>query len=225
MSAIQAADTKKGLIHRRSDIRCYGHDPAKNKTKPCTGCACIKSGKQCNASSCRCKGGKSCKNPLKSLDLVALFGQGPVAVHPCFTTWVAGQSKATLERTNVQSLFDVLFEKELLDEEDNYFVFLDSWPDRFTEPYLEWRAKWARLRPSERDGGAGLALKQELLRWGLTARDRQSIFFSFCREEGWSWTEDEWHCLTCGECMEATHYTLGGNSCRHFPAPPIIRYY
>lgn len=217
ISSMEARETQKELIHRRSAASEY-YFSSRPKTKPCIGCACIKSGKQCDASSCRCKGGKTCKNPLKNLDLVALFGQDPVAVHPCFTTWVSRQNKATLERTNVHSLFNVLF------EEDNYFFWLDSFHPYANEPYLEWRAKWDRLCASERDGAAGLALKQELLRWGLTVRDLQSIYFSFCREDGWVWTESEWHCRVCGECMEASHYTVGGNSCIHFPAPRIIMY-
>lgn len=217
-SSLSTAPPKKDLIHQRSTASWYRLGSPKTKVKPCTGCACIKSGKQCDASSCRCKAGGACRNPLKKLDLVALFGQDPVAVHPCFTTWIKGQDKATLARTNVQSLFDVLF------EEDNYFFFFDNWHHCLTEPYLEWRAKWDGLSASERDGGAGLALKQEMLRWGLTVRDRQSAYFSFCREEGWVRTEFEWHCLVCGECMEANHYTLGGCSCIHFPAPRIVKY-
>lgn len=218
-SSVQTTDTQKELIHQRSVASWYyGHGSSKTKTKPCIGCACIKSGKQCDASSCRCKGGAACKNPLKNLDLVALFGQDSVAVHPCFTTWVSRQDKATLDRTNVHSLFDVLF------EEDTYNFTLDDIYPYVNEPYLEWRAKWDRLCASERDGGAGLVLKQELLRWGLTARDHQSAYFSFCREDGWVQSELEWHCRICGECMEATHYTLGGCSCIHFPAPGTIMY-
>lgn len=211
---MQTANIQKEPIHRRSDLRySYGRSSTKTKTKACVGCACSRAGKQCNASSCRCKGGAACKNPLKDLDLVAIFGQGPVALHPCFMTWIVRQTKANLERFNVQSLFDVLFEDTWM---------LDSQHSRLNEPYLEWKTKWNSLRASEASGGAGLVLKQELLRWGLTARNLQSIYFSFCREDGWVQTEDEWHCRICGECMEATHYTQGGLSCFHFPAPEIV---
>lgn len=211
---MQTADIQKEPIHRRSDLRHYGPSSFKKpKTKACVGCACSKSGKQCDASSCRCQGGKACKNPLKDLDLVAIFGQGPVALHPCFMTWIVRQSNAELERVNTQSLFDVLFEDTWM---------FDSQHHRLNEPYLEWKTKWNRLRASEANGDPGLVLKQELLRWGLTARDPQSLYFSFCREEGWVQTEYEWHCRICGDCMEATHYLQGGLSCEHFPAPLVV---
>jgi hypothetical protein len=71
-----------------------------------------------------------------------------------------------------------------------------------TEPYLEWRTKWDGLTALERDDGAGHILKQELLRWGLTSRDCQSVYYSFCRKNGWVETDHEWHCRSCGGCRD-----------------------
>ncbi|KKY35710.1 hypothetical protein UCDDA912_g04318 [Diaporthe ampelina] len=173
----EAADIHKEPIHLppAASVPC-GRGSTNTKTKGCIGCDCSKWGKQCNASGCGCQGGAACRNPFRKLDLSALFGQEPVALHPCFTTWVAKQTKAKLERTNTQSLFDLVLESAFM---------LDEYQDNVTEPYLEWRTRWDTLTAAERDSGAaGLALKQELLRWGLTSRNLQSIYFSFCRKDG-----------------------------------------
>lgn len=132
----------------------------------------------------------SCRNSLNNLDLCALFGQDPVSLHPCFTTWAVSQNIAKLER---QPLFDLILEKAFLMEEFHDYV---------SEPYLEWRAKWDRVPVSERDSGTGLFLKQELLRLGLTSREGQLVFYSFCRRDGWQETEHSWHCRICSDCME-----------------------
>lgn len=193
---MQTADIRKEPIHLSpvASLPYYGRGSANTKTKGCSDCACSRSGKKCDTFGCGCHGGAACRNPLKKLDLNALFGQEPVALHPCFMTWIAKQSKAKLERTNTQSLFDLVFE--------NAFM-LEEYHDDVTEPYLEWRTRWDRLTVVERDGGpAGLALKQELLRWGLTSRNLQPIYYSFCRRLGWVETDHEWHCRACSECME-----------------------
>ncbi|POS75278.1 hypothetical protein DHEL01_v206335 [Diaporthe helianthi] len=167
------------------------------KIEACTGCSCSRSGKQCNASTCSCQGGDACHNPLKKLDLAALFGQDAHAVelHPCFMTWITKQPKAKLERaTSTRSLFDMVLDA---------IVMLDEYKSNATEPYAEWRTKWDGLTVSERDSSdAGLALKQELLRWGLTLRQSQSVYFSFCRRNGWMETDHDWHCDRCGGCRQ-----------------------
>lgn len=191
---VQTADIlKEPLLPAFSVGKSYARGSSNTKTKGCIDCACSKYGRQCSASKCGCKAGTSCKNPLKNLDLVALFGENPTDLHPCFITWVARQTKAKLERTNAQSLFDLVFETPLM---------LEEYHRNMSEPYLEWRAKWDRLCASERDGEAGLALKQELLRWGLTSRSLQSVYYSFCRREGWVETDHEWHCPIDGACMQ-----------------------
>ncbi|KAH8776328.1 hypothetical protein F5883DRAFT_711172 [Diaporthe sp. PMI_573] len=153
----------------------YGRGLTNTKTEGCAGCACSRFGKQCNPSTCSCQGGAVCRNPLKKLDLGAIFGQDVVVLHPCFMTWLAKQPKAKLERTSTQSLFEVVLEA---------IVMLDEYHHNMTEPYLEWRTKWDGLTALERDDGAGHILKQELLRWGLTSRDCQSVYYSFCRKTG-----------------------------------------
>lgn len=107
----------------------------------------------------------------------------------------------------MQSLFDLIFETIFM---------LDEYHDNMTEPYLEWRTKWDRLCASERDGGAGLVLKQELLRWGLTSRNLQSTYYSFCRKTGWVETDHEWHCTECGACREWREWHCGNcNQCSY----------
>lgn len=171
-----------------------GRGLSNSKVEGCTGCSCSSFGKLCNDSTCSCQGGADCHNPLKKLDFLALFGQDAVVLHPCFTTWIMKQSKAKLEQTSTQSLFDIVFEA---------IIMLNEYQSNATEPYLEWRTKWDSLTVSERDSSdAGLALKQELLRWGLTSRDGQSVYYSFCRINGWVETDHEWHCHDCGSCRD-----------------------
>lgn len=206
---MQAADIHKKPIHLTPAVSVpYGRGSTNTETKGCIDCDCSKLGKQCNASSCGCQGGSACHNPFRNLNLSALFGQDPVALHPCFMTWVARQTKAKLERTNTQSLFDLVYE--------NAFM-LEEYHDNVTEPYLEWRTKWDSLPAPERDSSAaGLVLKQELLRWGLTSRNLQSVYFSFCRRDGWVETDHEWHCRVCNECMEWREWHCGNcNQCSY----------
>ncbi|KAJ0109805.1 hypothetical protein J7T55_004355 [Diaporthe amygdali] len=106
------------------------------------------------------------------------------------------QNIAKLER---QPLFDLILEKAFLMEEFHDYV---------SVPYIEWRAKWDRVPVSERDSGAGLFLKQELLRLGLTSREGQLVFYSFCRRDGWQETEHNWHCRICSDCMEWREWHL-----------------
>lgn len=207
-SWMQYADIQKKTTHEpRAASISYKRGSTNTRIKACIDCTCSRSGKQCNASSCGCQGGPACKNPLRKLDLSALFGQVPVALHPCFMTWVAKQGKTELERTNMQSLFALIFETIFM---------LDEYHDNMTEPYLEWRTKWDRLCALERDGGAGLVLKQELLRWGLTSRNLQSTYYSFCRKVGWVETDHEWHCTECGACREWREWHCGNcNQCSY----------
>lgn len=108
----------------------------------------------------------------------------------------------------MRSLFDIVFEA---------IVMLDEYKSNATEPYLEWRKKWDSLTVSERDSSdAGLALKQELLRWGLTSRKVQSVYYSFCRINGWVETDHEWHCRHCGGCRQWKEWhCLNCNQCSY----------
>lgn len=197
ISLRQAANIQKQPVHVPpigSISYGRGLTSTRAKTEGCVGCACSRLGRQCKAASCGCQGGAACHNPLKKLDFGALFGQDAVVLHPCFMTWIAKQPKAKLERTSMQSLFNLIFKT---------ISMLKEYDDNVNEPYFEWKAKWDRLTLSERDSDAGLVLKQELLRWGLTSRNCQSVYYSFCRKfVGWVETDHEWHCRICGECME-----------------------
>lgn len=195
MSFDQAADIQKEP----------GSGLTNTKFEGCTGCSCSRLGKQCSPSTCNCQGGAACHNPLKQLDLAALVGQDAVDLHPCFTTWIKRQPEAKLEFTSTRSLFDIVFEA---------IIMLDEYKSNASEPYLEWRTKWDGLTVSERDtSDAGHALKQELLRWGLTSRDSQSVYYSFCRRS-WVETDHEWHCDDCGGCRQWKEWhCLNCNQC------------
>ncbi|KAG8170299.1 hypothetical protein KVR01_001044 [Diaporthe batatas] len=196
-----------GCMSLAASMPC-GSGLTKSKTEGCPGCSCSRVGRQCNTSNCRCEAGPTCHNPLNKLDLAAIFGKDGFDLHPCFTTWITEQSNAGLEWTSTRFLFDIVFEA---------IIMLDEYKSNATEPYLEWRAKWDSLTASEQDSSdAGLALKQELLRWGLTCRDSQSVYFSFCRKNGWVETDHEWHCDRCGGCRQWKEWhCLNCNQCSY----------
>lgn len=178
--------------------------PTSTRKNACVGCAYGDSGHRCSSSTCGCQGGAACHNPFKKVDLGALFGQDRVALHPCFVAWVTSLKNAEMERVSAQSLFD------LLSERADVLARYEGFRDNVAKPYLEWRTKWDRLPVSERDTSAGLVLKQELLRMGLTAREGQPVFVSFCIGGNWQESDHAWHCQDCVECMTSEEWHCEG---------------
>ncbi|KAI3395030.1 hypothetical protein diail_1853 [Diaporthe ilicicola] len=183
----------------REQARETAEAPHQAQNQNSEACACSASSHRCSASSCGCQGGAACHNPLQKLDLGALFGRDRVTLHPCFVSWVVKEDKhgrMDSERTSTQSLFDLVFGTAYL---------LEEFDDDVMDAYYEWSWKWDRLPASERDGGRGLELKQELLRWGLTtSREGELVFFSFCHSDGWRESDKDWHCETCGRHIMMT---------------------